>query len=369
MTSNLDCELRPSLGASPHSRRFFPSTNVQKMKTLPGLLGCLLVLLSAGPLNAQSRALDVEDVVTLLPAPPQVRANIINSRCVGFVLDAAATNRLRSAGADEGVLNLVRGACFTGGELVVASRPSGAEILVNNQRVGTAPWTQRYASGAAVQLSARSGGRTLNSSVRLQPGQRTRVEFGFAADTALLPPVRSVAEVARQLNLAGEWRPVTPEAPRPSRPGNYHDGWMSVGVYLAGAAGGALYCNQEHACGITDAGFPGDENSMEGLNLLAGAVGGLVAGWVVNQVIGLPVNGFRRASYDRAVTRRAQWERSNEQARASWIQSHPRLQSIISEERRKLEEVRASNAAIKQRNAGLQPTRITTEPLPGPTNP
>jgi hypothetical protein len=331
------------------------------MKILASI--AVLSILAASPLHSQSgSSLDLEDVVTLLPAPPAVRANIIHSRCVSFPLDATATSRLRSAGADEVTLEVIRNACFTGAELVVDSNLPGAEVLVNNQRVGTVPQNLRYATGGNMQVSARSAGRTLNASPTLQPGRRTRVHFGFLSDTSALPRIRTVGDVSRELNLERQWTPAVPAPPVPGPVKSFGDNIFTHTVHLAGAAGGVWFCMQEHACGLPDP----QSGEYSSLSLAAGALGGLAVGAVVNYVIALPINSARRSAHQRAVQRRADWERSDANARASWIQSHPQLQAAIAEDRRRYQEVLQRNAEIRATNAGLQPARVTTEPLPGP---
>lgn len=332
----------------------------------------ILFVLLAGPRLAfaqQISPLQVDDVIDLLrlSGSQEAKVGLIRSSCVAFPLDAAATARLRTAGADEAMLEVIRTACFSGAELVVESQPSGIEVLVDNQRVGTTPWTGRFARGGTVQVMVRADGRGERTEARLEPGVRTRAAFALAEDTVPVPPAHSVMETARELNLEQRWQPLTSQPAQPQPPGGY-GGFPALLVNVGAAAGGALYCaGAENGCWI-EADFDDDgKDTMDPIRYLAGAVGGMLVGMAANSVIGMVVNSANRSSHQRAVARREEWSRTNQSARAEWMATHPELVQRRSTEQTARETAITRNAEIKRRNQALQPTQVTTEALPRPS--
>lgn len=312
-------------------------------------------------LGAQStfRPLNVRDVEMLLEmTKPEIVEEMIWEDCVTFPLDAAASSRLRAAGADDSLLAAVRGACFKGTELVVESIPTGADLLLNGKKVGPTPWTGKWDRGGRMKVEVKAQGRTQNRSVNLQMGQRTRVRFAFAADTVRVPEVRTAPQVASALGLERQWTPLGGEPPRPGAPPS--DEFLGLtagmGLGLAGAWAGYRYCEDpERNCGLA----PDEGGTFVGL------VSGVVLGTGTIAVLDKIIHAFRTSAHENATERRQEWERSNAAARASWLHSHPEVLRVMAEEKAARAEVQDRNARTRARNSAQGQTRVTSERLPG----
>jgi hypothetical protein len=96
------------------------------------LLTAILSLVPVASLAAQEGPYSLTDTEVLVRLVPEVGREvvgvIIQEGCVTFPLDASATSRLRSAGADDTLLEIIRETCFTGAELVVQSNRSSSAI-------------------------------------------------------------------------------------------------------------------------------------------------------------------------------------------------------------------------------------------------
>jgi hypothetical protein len=332
------------------------------------LLPLALTTVPVHPAAAQSAdpALQLADVIALarFSGSDDAKADLIRSSCVTFPVDDAAVSRLQAGGVGGVILAAVRGACFAGAELTIQSQPEGAEVLVDNQRVGTTPWTGRFETARAAQVTVRSEGRTLNVPAPLQLRQRVRVDFAFAEDTIPVPGVRSVGEVARTLNLEQRWRPVTPEPRRPAAPATYNGGLLSIMMGLGGAVYGASYCaGMENHCWIEPMIEEDGADSMEPLRYLAGGAVGLVVGGTVHGMIQRVVNTTRRTSYRSALNRRESWEQSDERARAEWIRNHPDVADARTDDANARQRAEAHNIEVRARNQSIVPSRVTSEPI------
>lgn len=330
----------------------------------------LLVLAAAfapGALGAQEsvRPLEVEDVIELsrLGASQDAQADLVRSSCIAFPVDQATVTRLRAAGTSDALVRVLETACFAGAELVVETDPAGADVFVDNQRVGASPWTGRFAGSRSVQVAVKSGARTLDAAVTLARGQRAHAAFHLPEDVVPVPAVRSVQEIADQLDVARFWQPVVPMPEEPTPPGSYGApiSWL---VNLGGAAYGGTYCRDAgNHCWIEPIIEDDGSDSMEPLRIIAGAGAGLVAGMVVNGIIGKVVNSVRRGSYEGAVTRRTEWERSNAIARADWVRAHPDVLAVRRDEERARADAEAWNRGVTERNQARRPVSVTSEPL------
>lgn len=311
-------------------------------------------------------ALGLEDVVASLSVAGarEVLPRMVRESCVTFPLDNAATSRLRSAGADENLLNAIRTACFTGAELVVTSQPTGAQVLVGRQAVGTTPLTVRYLPGQTVELAAVSRGRTLTySSVPLRARQRTRAFLSFAEDTAAIPRIRSAVEVGQQSRLDQRWTPTVPEPGVPSS----SLGFLPLnGLLAAGFLSGRQYCGSANAtCFIeTEVDPSTGEDISTGDRKVVGGLMGMGAGLLTFIV----ADRLWKGRHNRAVARRAEWQQSNERARTLWMQQHPEALRGVAADRAARQRVIEANARIKARNAALPPSSLTTETIAGPAN-
>lgn len=70
-----------------------------------------LLVLSSLKIMAQETALSIEDVLVIIPAPTHVRSSLVERRCVSFSVDATVEKRLRAAGADDSLIQLIKNAC------------------------------------------------------------------------------------------------------------------------------------------------------------------------------------------------------------------------------------------------------------------
>lgn len=317
---------------------------------------------AAIPLQAQSlsKALSVSDVEMLLGMDsPELVAEMVREECVSFPLDAAATSRLRAAGADEALLGVVRTACFTGAELVVESDPAGAEVLVGNQRVGTTPWTGRYAAGGQLRVEVKRQGRTHSTAASLRAGQRTRARFSFAADTVRVPEVRRPVQVARQLSVLEQWSPPIKEPKRPTEPsggiGDLYAIWAGTAVAVT------AYCYSSASCGEEG----GSQMESAGMGVMIGGLGG----FLVAAAMAYPIEWYQKSSYKRTKARHEEWTRSMAVVQNRWIESHPEVLSAIAKDKAAQREAQEHNARVRARNAAQAPVRVTTEMLPGRVTP
>lgn len=335
-------------------------------------LSLLLLSAAAGAARAQSSSevMSLDDVVTLLAAPQvsrEVLGSMVRTGCVSFPADASAISRLRSAGADDAFVALVRGACFTGSELVVHSRPAGAEVRVNGVRVGTTPWTGRFAGAPKVEVAVVRQGATLNAPAELQARQRVRASFTFAEDTVAVPRARNTAEIVRDLNLERSW---TPRVPAPENPGSlrlFTGNALTMLLAAGTSAAGVAYCDgAENHCFIEPMLEDDGTDSMVPARWLAGGVAGLFVGTSVTGILQRAINGGRRSSHQRAVSARQEWERSDQAARAEWLRSHPEVQRVLREEREARDRAVQRNREVRTRNQATRPVELTREPLPGP---
>jgi hypothetical protein len=337
-------------------------------------LSLLLLPAAAGAAHAQSSSvvMSLDDVVTLLGAPQvsrEVLGSMVRTGCVSFPVDDAAVSRLRGAGADDAFVALVRGACFTGSELVVQSRPAGAEVRLGGVRVGTTPWTTRFGGASKMEVTVVKGGTTLRAPVEIQARQRARATFTFAEDTMAIPRARSVSEVARALQLERVWKsPV----PAPEEPGalRLFTGNALTMLFAAGtAAAGAAYCDgAENHCFVEPSLEDDGTDSMEPARWLAGGVAGLFVGTSVTGLLQRAINGGRRNRHAEAVAARQAWEQSDQAARAEWIRAHPDVQRILSEEREARDQAVQYNRQVRSRNQAARPVNVVHEPLPGPAD-
>jgi hypothetical protein len=326
---------------------------------------------SRGPLDLA----DVEALVAKADLRPVV-SRVVRDRCVTFSVDTQAEQRLRRAGADDDIVATIRGACFTGTEIVVESWPPGADIHVNGERAGTAPWTGRFAAtGASVELSAVMGGRRETVSATLAPATRHRASFGFREDTIPVPLVPEPAAVARRLNVASAWRAPEPEPIAPRYRGDYNSGAVKALVVLGGAAIGAAICHA--ACGSSASGsFVSDSSGYGGYDTdggkslaptLIGAGGGLVVGWATVKLIAGAATKARRRDHARQLAEHershATWTARMAAARERWILEHPDVAAAVSAAMQSRDAALAHNRAVRERSQGYRPTAIRTEPL------
>lgn len=335
-------------------------------------LSLLLLPAAAGAVRAQSSSdvMSLDDVVTLLGAPQvsrEVLGSMVRTGCVSFPVDAAAVSRLRSAGADDAFVALVRNACFTGSELVVHSRPSGAEVRVNGARVGTTPWTGRFTGAPEAEVAVVRGGATLSAPAELEARHRVRATFTFQEDTVPIPRARNTAEIARDLNLERSW---TPRAPAPENPGplRLFTGNALTMLFAAGTtAAGVAYCDgAANHCFIEPTLEDDGTDTMETARWLAGGVAGLFVGTSVTGLLQRAINGGRRSSHREAVDARQAWERSDQAARAEWMRTHPEVLRVLQEERAARDQAVQRNRQIRGRNQAARPVEMAREPLPGP---
>lgn len=335
-------------------------------------LAFALLAAAGAPLRAQSSSdvMSLEDVVVLLQAPQvsrEVLGSMVRTGCVSFPLDGAAVSQLRSAGADDAFISVVRGACFTGAELVVQSQPSGAEVLVDGRKVGTTPWTGRYAHPRSVQVVVRRGGRSLNGTAALQPRQRVRTSFAFHEDTVAVPRARSSSEVAQELRLEARWRPAVPAPDEPGPLNLFTGNFLTTTFTLGTTAAGVAYCHSAlNQCFIPPLYDYDGADAMQPVRWVAGGVAGLVVGNTVTGILQRGINWGKRSSHERRATARHEWERSNQTARAEWVRSHPDLRRKLEENRTAREQAMQRNQQIRARNQATRPVQVTTEPLPGP---
>ena len=313
-------------------------------------------------------ALGVEDVTALLEVEGalEVLPDMIRESCVSFPLDDAATRRLRGAGADDALLAVIRTACYTGTEVVVESEPVGAEVRIDDARVGTTPWTGRYLSGRNVKITANARGRALSYSSALVPGRRVRAFFAFPEELLPLPRVRTTSQVIQQLGLEAQWRPVVAEP---------EVGYVrtfpvifTLGLYGGGAALGASTCSgRTEGCFLEpdidpDTGKDLNEANRPLVGALVGLGGGIVAAWAAGKLW----DSVEAGRYRRAREGHAQWKRDMETAKARWLREHPLVRQAIADDEAALARVQAQNAQIEARNAALARSSLTTEALPGP---
>jgi hypothetical protein len=309
--------------------------------------------------------------VTELFKDPELRADIpaaVRERCVSFALDAPTERTLRAAGADAAMLQVFRTACFTGTEIVVDSWPAGADISIDGQRIGSAPWTGRFNStGSSIRITAQANGKAQTLTAALQPATRQRVWFSIASDTTELPLVPTRAAVIRQLDIASRWR--APEAPpiQPVKIGRFESSLMWTTFIVGGGVGTAYYCGQStHQCGVPT-NDPGTGKATKGNAHLVGWLGGALAGAIVANTIDNKINGSRRAKNERNQlayqSAQASWERRMTAARDNWIQNHPDVTATIRRAEAERAAAAARNRDTRAENQARQSSRVTSEPI------
>lgn len=336
----------------------------------------LFILASSSTVAAaqQSAALDLDDVIELLRVSPsaETRANYIRKSCVSFPLNAGATTRLKTAGANDDLLDVIRNACFTGTEVVVDSRPAGAEVLVDGQPVGKAPWTGRYASASRpLTITARLNGSSQTANAPLDSRKRVKAMFGFQKDTVAVPAVRTTAEIVSELGLESQWRPTVPPPDAPKPPSPYGNFLVSTVILGATAYGGVQYCDRASSgCGFK---VELDEDGLDTndpYRKLVGGLSGAIVGTVINKFIGMSVNSVRRRSYEgnRAdyLKKQADWNRAMDGARAEWLRTHPDVRRVMGNETSLRQKAIDENRETKLRNAELPPSGVTVEPIGNP---
>lgn len=326
----------------------------------------------ATPAIAQGTSpLDIDDVVELIRLSPsaETRASFIRKSCVSFPLNTSATARLKTAGASDDMLDVIRNACFSGTQIVVDSRPAGAEVLVDGQPVGKAPWTGRFASASrSLTVTARLRGATQTANAPLDAGKLVKASFSFPEDTTVVPEVRSTADIVTELGLESRWKPTVAPPRAPREPSAYGNFLVSTLVLGAASYGGFKFCEgAASGCGFKPKFDEEGTDTNEPYRLLVGGLAGAVGGTIVNKLIGTSINSARRRNYEgnRAeyLRKQADWNRTMEGARAEWLRSHPDVQRIGGNETLMRQRTLESNRAIKASNSALPPSAVTVEAI------
>ncbi len=349
------------------SQFFLPAHHMRRT-----IISLLSLAAFASVASAQQAApLDLDDVIELLrlSSSAETRAAFIRKSCVTFPLTTGATTRLRSAGASNDLLEVIGSACFTGTEIVVESRPAGAEILIDGQAVGKAPWTGRYATAARPAIiTARLNGSTQTANAPLDAKKRVRAMFAFRKDTVAVPDVRPIDAIVSELGLAAQWRPTVPAPKAPNAPSPFNNFVVSTLLLGGGAYGGYKYCDgATGGCGFK---VELDEDGLDTnkpYRQLVGGLGGAVVGTVVNKIIGMGVNSVRRSSYEgnRAeyLKKQTEWNRAMDGARAEWLRTHPEVRRVLGSETSLRQNALDANREIKKQNSELPQSGVTVEPL------
>lgn len=216
-------------------------------------------------------------------------------------------------------------------EIEVIADSVGQPVLVNGRQLGTTPSTLRIQPGNGVRIEVGRGARMRGLSLDVPAGSRIKVEMTMPRDTQPLPPVRTEAEVQRQLLASSAYpMPREPVAPvQPKRPGFV--GSLLIGGALAGGAGfaaSAAMCDQKFTSPSPSGGYvngqyyaPGEHSLGPLASCQAGAagIGALVGTGVIHMI---RRGGYRgkqesfardqaqyateRTAYERAVQQREQ---------------------------------------------------------------
>lgn len=316
-------------------------------------------VLGAMPLQGQhEKALSEDDVVMLLELKQgDILPYIARESCISFVLTQDAAKRLASAGASAYALDEIRGACFSGAELVIDSYPSGAEVTIGNKIVGRAPVSFRYTDFGYLNVAVRANGKQQSANVQLKPGQRTHAFFGITEEQVPIPRIRTSSEVAAELNLASRWKPTEPEPKSPSMDANSLGILYLMGGMLVGGGGGLAYCSGPDRCGAL--GSSPDDRQLAGMFVGAGV--GLVTGWIAEKL-------WDR-NYDRLRHNHDAWSDRDRAAREQWIANHPDVKAAVRDDVLRQEQAQAQNSQIRARNTKVPSSAVTFEPLPGPITP
>lgn len=188
-------------------------------------------------------------------------------------------------------------------ELEVVADSAGQPIFVNGLRVGVTPATVRVTPASAARIEVGNGARRRVVTMDLIADSRARLDVVMARDTQPLSPVRSRAQIEREIDAAGRFSgPPAPVRPvLPTRPGLRKS---VVGGLLIGASAfalGSALCEQTFNSPAPAGGYVNGTYYPPGkhsLGVSGSCVGGLYAGTAVLGSVGL--HQLRRVRYERA---------------------------------------------------------------------
>src|SRR5215208_5222637 len=117
--------------------------------------------------------------------------------CIAFVVDATAERRLRAAGAEPDFTTALRDVCYKGTSLQVTTRPAGAEVWVQERRVGTTPWASPMRPARNTVVEVRLGGQWRLVTVDIVADSLVSISLDMPRDTVALPAEPSENEIGR----------------------------------------------------------------------------------------------------------------------------------------------------------------------------
>lgn len=288
--------------------------------------------------------------------------------CVAFVVDATAERRLRAAGAEPDFTTALRDVCYRGTSIQVTTRPAGAEVWVQERRVGTTPWASPMRPARNTVVEVRLGGQWRLVTVDVVADSLVSISLDMPRDTVALPGAPSENEIRLLRSQAAGFNPRSrPTAPTPPQSRGRSVTSTIVGGLLGAAAGvgaGTLLCRQdvvryrsEEFGGGTIYIQDGTDTELRsgcvGVSIGLGAAGGGVAGnlWAGSGT------GRRRRRYDED-------RRLYERQLARWDEQRRAAERLQQYELRRAERdsLVAQNQRIKAENRTIATARVRVEP-------
>ena len=337
------------------------------------MVGVLLLLAAA---NGRAQGVQRDTVAIWLSRrlPSDFILGESRRRCVTFIVDGQNAHALSVAGADSTLISGLRGMCYLGSALEVATDRPGATVKVEDRAVGSAPWSGPVPPNH-VSVVVEQGTWSQRVTVDVHENQFVRVTFHVPSDTVAVPVVLSALRLAQLAADTANYVPKTPPPTPPVRPsGRRTLGGTLIGALVGGAAGagiGVAACKSSSTIFTYNPtlGYNTPNGTSSSLNAgcaVATTGGGLLVGGFVGNLIARAGYGASMRRYEEAQQRYsatfAQWLRNKASDSTETIHERRTAYAAALADVDRAAAAQRANAATRAHNAALGGPDIVVEP-------